>query len=341
LKQVILIAGSGKMACNIGEYFLEKGHPVHWITGSVEQQVRLRQRIAKVRRRAEKFFPDHNRQFNGDCHLLTDTDIPVPDIVIESTSESLQKKKVVFSALSPLLTDQTLLFSNSSSLLPDTLHPNCLGAHFFFPVMLTGLIELIIPDTCTKQRCNDSIRFFQQNGYDIFVQKKQNAFLINRLLLPLQAACLQALQEGYPALLVEKASQSELIGWGQLSMMESIGFDLLYAAAANYRDFSETATTVDIDRFLSGLEKLQQRKKERKKTTDSIPLDPDLLWTTNEIRANTYHGLQQHLGDTLRKSCAQALYRHQINLDQLQLVCERIFLAKGFSKAFFAEQADI
>jgi 3-hydroxyacyl-CoA dehydrogenase len=337
---MILIAGSGKMACNIGEYFLEKGHSVHWITGSIEQQVLIRQRIAKARRRVEKFFPNQNGKLHGDCHLLTDTNIPVPDIVIESTSESLQKKKMVFSALSPLLTDQTFLFSNSSSLLPDILHPNCLGAHFFFPVLLTGLIELIIPEVCVKQRCNDSIRFFQQNGYDIFVQEKQNAFLINRLLLPLQAACLQALQEGYPALLVEEASRSELIGWGQLSMMESIGFDLLYAAAANYRDYPETATTVDIDQFLSNLEYLLQRKKEQNKITDSILLNPDLPWTTSEIRANTYHDLQQHLGDTLRKSCAQALYRRQIHLDQLQLVCERIFLAKGFSKAFFTEETD-
>ena len=81
------------MAWNIGDFFLEKGLSVHWVTSSPEQRAELLQRIAKVRRRMAKFFPERLGQFDADCHLLAADSIPLPDVIIESTHESSAKKK--------------------------------------------------------------------------------------------------------------------------------------------------------------------------------------------------------------------------------------------------------
>ena len=332
----VLIVGSGKMAWNIGHFFLEKGLSVHWLTSSPEQRAEFLQRLTRARRRMARFFPERLGQFDADCHLLASDGIPLPDVIIESTHESSVKKKEVLASLSHLITERTLIFSNSSSLLPRTLHRNCLGAHFFFPVQLTAFIELIIPETCSEQRQRESSRFFYENGCDVFEQDEKNAFLVNRLLLPLQAACLGALQDGYPAKVVDEASKSDLIGLGQLSMMDAIGLDLIHTAAANYLNIAEKTVQADHDLLISGLERLLDLGKRGKKNGDGLLIGRDLPWQNRKVSAVERQNLQKHLGDTLKEACLQAYRRQYITLDQLQIVCERIFQARGFSGMLFA-----
>jgi 3-hydroxyacyl-CoA dehydrogenase len=325
------------MARNIGDFFLEKGLSVHWVTSSPEQRAELLQRITKTRRRMTKFFPERLGQFDAACHLLATDGIPLPDVIIESTHESSAGKKEVLASLSPLITERTLIFSNSSSLLPRTLHRNCLGAHFFYPVQLTACIELIIPETCHEQRRRESLRFFQENGCDVLEQDEKNAFMVNRLLLPLQAACLGALQDGYPAKVVDEASKSDLIGLGQLSIMDAIGLDLIHTAAANYRNLAEKAAVqADHDLLLSGLERLLNLGKRGIKNGDGLLIGRDLPWPNRKVSAEERQNLQKHLGNTLKEACLQAYRQQNITLDQLQIVCERIFQARGFSGMFFA-----
>jgi 3-hydroxybutyryl-CoA dehydrogenase len=331
---MILIAGSGKMACNIGDFFLEKGFTVHWVTSSPEQQNMLRERIARIRRRTAKFFPEKERVFNADCHLPGTDDIPIPDVILESTDESLPKKKAVLASLAPLISGHTLLFSNSSSLLPGTLHQDCLGAHFFYPVQLTACLELIVPASCSEARRIKSLGFFREIGYDILEEDEKTAFLVNRLLLPLQAACLRALQDGVPAPLVEEASRSELIGRGQLSMMDAIGLDLIVAVVRNYRQL-DTAAHPDCDLLITGLEKLVRLGKQGKKNGDGLLAGSALPWPEKDITTRERQNLQRHLAETLKKACLREYRRKNIALEQLQIVCERIFQASDFPRTFF------
>jgi 3-hydroxyacyl-CoA dehydrogenase len=336
----ILIAGSGKMAWNIGDFFLEKDFSVHWVTSSPEMKTELLKRIAKARRRRDRYTPDQLGKFDADCHLLDERNIPHPDVIIESTHESLTKKKEVFAALADLMTDRTLIFSNSSSLLPQLLHPNCQGAHFFYPVQLTACIELIVPETCPEQRLRESLRFFREIDCDILKQNAKSAFLINRLLLPLQAACLQALKDGFPATAVDEASRSDLMGIGQLEMMDAIGLDLIHAAAGNYRDLSESAEHMDHDLLISGLGQLLRIGKKGKKNGDGLLIGRDLPWPIRKAGADEREKLRNHLANILREACLQEYNLRHITLDQLRMVCERIFHAKGFSGMFFAEAKD-
>ena len=326
------------MAWNIGDFFLEKGLSVHWVTSSPDQLARLRQRIARTRRRTANFSPERLGEFDADCHLLNAGDIPVPDVILEASEESLPKKRDVFASLSPLITERTMIFSTSSSLLPGALHRNCLGAHFFYPVQLTACVELIVPETCNEVRRRKSLGFFRENGYDILEQDEKTAFLVNRLLLPLQAACLQALQDGFSAPVVEEASRSELIGAGQLSMMDAIGLDLIVAAVCNYRHF-DAAMGPDCDLLLSGLEMLLHLGKQGRKNGDGLLIGGALPWPGREVGAEEQKNLQKHLANTLKEACLREYRRKNIGLDQLQMVCERIFRAGDFSRTFFTGQA--
>ena len=337
MKQTILIAGSGKMAWNIGDSFLNKGFSVHWLTSSPEQKDALLHKIAKARRRTATFFPERLERFDAGCHLLNAADIPLPDILIESTHESLSKKREVFASLSHLITEQTLIFSNSSSLLPQTLHSNCLGAHFFYPVQLTALVELILPRSCGEERRRQSLNFLQENGLDVLEEDVENAFLVNRLLIPLQAACLRALQDGYPAPVVEEASKSEMIALGQLSMMDAIGLDLIHSAVCNYRNLPESVDPADQNIVISGLTGLLSTGKKGKKNGDGLLRGDALPWPVREVGPAEQQHLRGHLCHTLRQTCMQEYGRKNITLDQLQMICERIFMTKDFPRTFFTE----
>jgi 3-hydroxyacyl-CoA dehydrogenase len=326
------------MAWNIGDFFLERGFSVHWVTNSPEQKTELLKRIARARRRSERYTPDQPGRFDADCHLLGEGNIPHPDIIIESTHESLPKKRAVFASLARLITDRTLIFSNSSSLLPQTLHPNCLGAHFFYPVQLTACVELIVPETCHEQQLRESLRFFRENGCDVLLQDAKSAFLVNRLLLPLQAACLRALQDGFPATLVDQASRSGLIGIGQLSMMDAIGLDLIHTAAGNYRALAESVEHIDL--LISGLGQLLRIGKKGKKNGDGLLIGRELPWPTRKVGMEERKSLQKHLEYTLNVAILQEYRRQRITRDQLRMVCERIFQARRFSGMFLTEASD-
>ena len=257
---------------------------------------------------------------------------------MESTDESLVKKRAVFTTLAPLITERTLLFSNSSSLLPGSLHRNCLGAHFFYPVQLTACIELIVPETCGEDRRRKSLGFFREIGYDILEQDEKTAFLVNRLLLPLQAACLQALQNGFPAPMVDEASKSALIGIGQLSMMDAIGLDLIHTAAINYRNLPDTNIQA-CDLLISGLEQIMAFGNRGKKK-EGLLTGAHLPWPTGKAGSEEALALRKNLGATLKEACLHEYRRKSISLDQLQMVCERIFQAGNFPASFYTQEAE-
>lgn len=324
------------MALNIGNFFLENGCRILWTTGSLTQKIKLEKHLDKLKRQRALFATGDEEPLNAECYHLSDRNIPKPDIIIESTRESLVEKQKLFSTLAALIDERTMLFSNSSSLLPDLIHPKCLGAHFFFPVILMGFIELIIPPNCSAASQERAIRFFSEYGFDIFLQNSNNGFLVNRLLLPLQAECFKALRDGCPAPLVEQASSSDLISRGQLSLMDNIGLDIIHAAAIEYRSLIDPASLVDHELLISSLEELLLLGKKGKKNKNGLLLGDKLPWPGKRQSRDRFIQLQQRLEIQLQLRCKKALDDNEINPSQLGLVCSRIFQTKGFEQSYFA-----
>ena len=142
----ILIIGTGKMALSLGDYLLERGFAVVWATEDASQQEKLCSRIEKAKKRIQKYFPDQLSSYRAECILLGRSTLPSIEIVIESTSEILEKKQHCMHLVAQTLDDSTLFCTNSSSFLPDQIVPGCIGLHFFYPVSLTKCVEVVLPD---------------------------------------------------------------------------------------------------------------------------------------------------------------------------------------------------
>lgn len=113
------------------------------------------------------------------------------DLIIEAATEKEQVKNAIFDAAGKVLSDGAIMASNTSSI-PITRMANCspdperfIGLHFFNPVPVMGLIE-VIPGLATAQETTDRIRAFAEGlGKQVVLSQDEPGFVVNRILLPM------------------------------------------------------------------------------------------------------------------------------------------------------------
>jgi len=312
------------MAVNIGLFFLQKEYPVHWLSRSPDQLARLDKTVVKTKKRIKRFFPEQLHSLNASTSLYS-SNIPQVDILIESSRESLKDKQQIFASLAHIITKETLLFTNSSSILPHRIHPHCLGAHFFFPLELTQIVELISCNGKEHHHYHQGLAFLTEPGLDVIEQDKETAFLINRLLLPLQTLSFVALKNGFSPEDIEFLSKSELISFGQLSLMDSIGLDIVMAAAMNYQTLSEQILDPDFNTLISSLDQLVKMGKIGAKNRNGLLMGTPLPWLKKEKNKKQLHSLSKQFKQLLEDGCHEVLRKKAIPAQQLKLCLDRIF----------------
>lgn len=112
-------------------------------------------------------------------------------LIIEAATEREQVKKAIFEAAGEFLADGAIMASNTSSI-PITRMANYapdparfIGLHFFNPVPVMGLIE-VIPGLATAQATTDRITAFAEGlGKQVVLSQDEPGFVVNRILLPM------------------------------------------------------------------------------------------------------------------------------------------------------------
>ncbi len=113
------------------------------------------------------------------------------DLIIEAATEREQIKQKIFEAAGKVLADTAVMASNTSSI-PITRMANhspdparFIGLHFFNPVPVMGLIE-VIPGLATAQVTTDRITTFAEGlGKQVVLSQDEPGFVVNRILLPM------------------------------------------------------------------------------------------------------------------------------------------------------------
>ena len=227
----VLVAGTGKMGRNIGLHLARHGWRVAWLGRDRE---RLDGAARWLGRRLRK-LPDMAAL--GFFCLAEDASLPAVDLVIEAIEEDAEAKRVLLRDLDfRLPTPSPPLLSTTSSIFPQDLHPRLSVAHFFYPLELTGLVEFIPGPSLGASVVDGVIAALERTGLMVLRQDRRSAFLLNRLILPLQDACFRALLAGgvTPEEVDEASAASPLCPVGQLSLMDSVGLDVIAAAVDHY-----------------------------------------------------------------------------------------------------------
>ncbi|HEY4945400.1 MAG TPA: 3-hydroxyacyl-CoA dehydrogenase NAD-binding domain-containing protein [Candidatus Limnocylindrales bacterium] len=159
------------------------------------------------------------------------------DLVIEAVFEDEAVKRALWAELDGLAPGRSIFASNTSSISIDRLatalaparRPAFCGMHFFSPVPVMPLVELI-RGSATDETTVAAVRALATDlGKQVIVSADRPGFIVNRILMPLVAEAIRALEEGIGT--AEDIDTGARVGlnhpMGPLALADFIGLDVV------------------------------------------------------------------------------------------------------------------
>jgi 3-hydroxybutyryl-CoA dehydrogenase len=154
-------------------------------------------------------------------------------IVIEAVTEDLELKNRLWSELDAIAPPTTIFASNTSSLpigamASATRRPDrFVGLHFFNPVPLMPLVELVRPVTASRETFERVMTFARRLGKEAIVARDRSGFIVNLLLVPYLLDAVRALEHGVAS--IPDIDRGMQLGCGHpmgpLTLLDFVGLD--------------------------------------------------------------------------------------------------------------------
>ena len=159
------------------------------------------------------------------------SDVDSVDFVVEAVVENPDVKKSVLRELEQLVRDDTIISTNTSTISVDDLSSvlerpeNFCGMHFFNPVPVMPLVEVIRGEASSEQTIATTVAYAKQLGKTPIVVNNCPGFLVNRVLFPYFGAFAQLIHDGADFRQIDKAM--ERFGWpmGPAYLLDVVGID--------------------------------------------------------------------------------------------------------------------
>ena len=161
------------------------------------------------------------------------------DLVIEAIVESLPVKQQVFRELADATSSNTVLATNTSSLLVRDIaegipHPErIVGLHFFNPPHQMPLVEIIRTEQSSPAAIATAFALTQRLGKTAVIVKDCPGFLVNRLLAPYMNEAGWLLLEVADPLEIDRAAVAFGLPMGPLALTDLVGLDVAQHVATN------------------------------------------------------------------------------------------------------------
>ena len=159
------------------------------------------------------------------------------DLVVEAVFEDEALKRALWADLDAVAPGRAIFATNTSSISIDRLaaalaparRPAFCGMHFFSPVPVMPLVELI-RGSATDDATADAVRALAADlGKQVIVSADRPGFIVNRILMPLLAEAMRALEEGVAT--AEDIDAGARVGlnhpMGPLGLADFIGLDVV------------------------------------------------------------------------------------------------------------------
>jgi 3-hydroxybutyryl-CoA dehydrogenase len=248
----VAVLGGGLMGSGIAQVSAAAGFPTTVREVSDALGLKARQAIEKSLAKgiergkvteSERDKTLKNLRFVTDLKELADA-----DLFIEAVVEDLAVKNDLWSQLNQIAHPDAIFASNTSSLTiiamaaasgrPDRM----LGMHFFNPVPLMKLVEVIRTITTSKETEERALDFVRCLDKEPIRAKDSSGFVVNLLLIPYMVDAIRALESNVAS--VEDIDKGMQLGaghpMGPFSLLDFVGLDTVYKIAeimfAEYRD---------------------------------------------------------------------------------------------------------
>jgi 3-hydroxybutyryl-CoA dehydrogenase len=248
----VAVLGGGLMGSGIAQVSAGAGFPTSVREVSEALAAKSRQAIekslAKGIERGKTTEAERDKTL-GNLKFVTDLkDLADADLFIEAVVEDLDVKNALWGQLDKLAGPDAIFASNTSSLTiiamaaasgrPDRM----LGLHFFNPVPLMKLVEVVRTITTSEETEQRALDFVRALGKEPIRAKDSSGFVVNLLLIPYMLDAINALESNVAS--VEDIDKGMQLGaghpMGPFTLLDFVGLDTAYKIAEimfeEYRD---------------------------------------------------------------------------------------------------------
>ena len=160
------------------------------------------------------------------------------DFIIEAIIEDEKTKKETYTQLEKVINDNTIIATNTSSISIEKLgseiknKENFLGVHFFNPVNLMPLVEVIPTSYTSKETVNKVFELLISCGKTPVLVGDCAGFIVNRILLPYMNEAAFILEEGSTIENIDKVIKDFGMPMGPFTLADTVGVDIGYKVAS-------------------------------------------------------------------------------------------------------------
>ncbi len=234
------VLGGGTMGLGIAQVSAQNGHKTILVDINKEVLDKSKTKLEKIMARLVekgKILQDESIAIQSNIVYSTNIqDFKDCGIVIEAIIEDFSIKSEVFSKLESIVSKDCILASNTSSLSIASIGSSLkisnriIGIHFFNPVPLMALVE-IIPSIQTSDLILKNVKSLIDGwGKVAVVCKDTPGFIVNRVARPFYGEAIRIYEEGIADFATIDWAMTELGGFrmGPFTLMDYIGNDVNY-----------------------------------------------------------------------------------------------------------------
>jgi 3-hydroxybutyryl-CoA dehydrogenase len=229
------VIGGGTMGAGIAQVLLEAGCDVVVVESDAGAAERARARIAEGLARRKDAAPEEIEARTARLRAVTGLAEPLDvDLVVEAIPELPDAKRDLLAAAEKVVPPAALLASNTSSLsitdLAGALErpERFLGMHFFNPVPLSALVELVVGQATTPAAVDDARAWVARLGKESIEVRDSPGFATSRLGVALGLEAIRMLEEGVAS--AADIDQGMVLGYrhpmGPLRLTDLVGLDV-------------------------------------------------------------------------------------------------------------------
>jgi 3-hydroxybutyryl-CoA dehydrogenase len=235
--KIIGVIGAGQMGAGIAQVSAQAGYKVLLSDVDIDRAEAGKSSVAKGLARLvekEKITQAVCDQTLAAIHPVAGVDaFAEADLIIEAATEREEIKRAIFENVGKVMKAEAILASNTSSIpitrmaqtSPDP--ARFIGVHFFNPVPIMGLIELIRGLATSDATVAVVEAYGQSLGKAIVHANDAPGFIVNRILMPMLNEACFALGEGVASITdIDTACQLGLNHpMGPLTLADFVGLD--------------------------------------------------------------------------------------------------------------------
>ena len=175
-------------------------------------------------------------------------DLAQCDIVIEAIIENIDEKKKVYGVLDGIVKHDAIFATNTSSISVTELMTatkrvdRFIGLHFFNPVPLMKLVEVVRTIATADEVVNTAVEFGKKLGKVPVRTSDKTGFIVNRLLVPYLLDAIRAYEEGVGSIPDIDNAMKLGCGYpmGPFTLLDFVGLDTTYYIThVMYDEFKE------------------------------------------------------------------------------------------------------